>query len=101
MDHMFDTSSTCPCLVPAMLQTIKQLLRQFMFNEFPKIHTLFPQSQDETNVLYWCNSILGHDSAMALSCYLNRIDHCKAVSLPKHEFLIAYMTLTLDGKTYK
>ncbi|KIM81575.1 hypothetical protein PILCRDRAFT_496799 [Piloderma croceum F 1598] len=84
-----------------MLQTIKRLLQRFMSNEFPKIHSLFPQSQDETNVLYWCSSILGLDSATALSCYLDRIDHCKAVSLPKHEFIVVYMTLTLDRKTYK
>ena len=80
-----------------MLQTFKRILRFFMPDEInPNIHFLFPEDIDEVNVLYWCTSVLLHDFA-SVSSNLTRLEHCKADKSPKHEFLVAYITLDTNG----
>jgi hypothetical protein len=41
------------------------------------------------------------DIAAARSCLLTQLDHCKATNSLRHEFLMAYFTLNLDGKDYR
>jgi hypothetical protein len=83
-----------------MLDTVKRFLRLFMSNEPPNIHSLFPRSTHETDVSYWCNSILGRDITTANASFLTRLDHCKATRSPRHEFLLAYLRVNLDGTTH-
>lgn len=71
-----------------------------MSDEPPTIHSLFPRTTHETDASYWCNSILGQDVTTANSCSLTQLDHCKSTRSPRHEFLLAYLTLDLDGKVH-
>ena len=67
----------------------------------PKIYSLFPRSDDDIDIFYWCSRILGLDVEIASRCFLTRLDHCKADRPPKHEFLKAYLTLLWNGKKLK
>jgi len=88
--------------VQAMLWTVKRLLRWFMANELPPdIHCLFPRTADEANLHYWCNSILGRDFVNVRSSSLTKLEHCKATKAPRHEFLLAYITLDINGTSYE
>jgi len=70
--------------------------------ETPINGSLFPQTvEDDFKVTHWCNGVLGRHFAFASSCYLKRLDHCKATRLPRHEFLMVYLTLEKDGKEYE
>jgi hypothetical protein len=85
-----------------MLRTVKRLLRLFMADDPPPdIHCLFPRTADDTNLHYWCNSILGPDFASVRSSSLTKLEHCKATKSPRHEFLLAYITLDINGASYE
>jgi hypothetical protein len=84
-----------------MLELIRRLFPFFMSAEPPKIHALFPRSDDDIDIFYWCSRILGLDVEIASRCFLTRLDHCKADRPPKHEFLKAYLTLLRNGKKFK
>jgi hypothetical protein len=85
-----------------MLRTVKRLLRLFMADKPPPdIHCLFPRISDETNLHYWCNSILGRDFASVRSSSLTKLEHGKATKSPRHEFLLAYITLDINGASYE
>ncbi|KIM76114.1 hypothetical protein PILCRDRAFT_91753 [Piloderma croceum F 1598] len=75
-----------------MLELIKHLFPFFMSDKPPNIHSLFPRTNDDINIFYWCSRILGLDVGIA--------NHCKADRAPKHEFLKAYLTLYWNGKKY-
>jgi len=47
------------------------------------------------------NSILGCDFQITSSCFLEKLEHCKADISPKCEFLKTFFTLHLNGKAYK
>jgi hypothetical protein len=67
----------------------------------PDIHCLFPQIISHSNALDWGNGILGRDFPTTSLCFLEKLEHCKANKVPKHEFLKIFFTLHLDGKAYK
>jgi hypothetical protein len=83
--------------VSAMLDLIKRLFPFLMSAKPPRIYSLFPRSDDDVDIFYWCSRILGLDVEIANTCFLTRLDHCKAERAPKHEFLKAYLTLRLNG----
>ena len=83
-----------------MLQFIKHLFPFFMSTKPPNPHSIFPRSNDDIDIFYWCSRILGLDVGIANMCFLTRLDHCKADRAPKHEFLKAYLTLYWNGKKY-
>jgi hypothetical protein len=84
-----------------MLQNFKKLLRFFMSDEPPNIHCLFPRIVNHSNAFDWGNGILGRDFPITSSCFLEKLEHCKADRSPKHEFLKTFFTLHLNGKAYK
>ena len=84
-----------------MLQNFKKLLRFFMSDEPPNIHCLFPRIVSHSNAFDWGNGILGRDFPTTSSCFLEKLEHCKADRQPKHEFLKVFFTLQLNGKPYK
>jgi len=83
-----------------MLELIKRLLPLFMSAKPPNVYSLFPRSDDDVDIFYWCSRILGLDVEVAKTCFLTQLDHCKADKPPKHEFLKAYLTLHLNGKKF-
>src|SRR6202050_2796089 len=84
-----------------MLQNFKKLLRFFMSDKPPNIYCLFPQIVIHSNAFYWTNSILGRDFLTTSSCFLEKMEHCKADRPPKHEFLKVFFTLHLNRKPYE
>jgi hypothetical protein len=93
-----------PKLLRAMLQKVKHLLHFAMSDEpEPPINdSLFPQMlEDDFKVAHRCNGVLGRHLAFASLCYLDRLDHCKAKKLPKHEFLMVYLTFYMDEKKHE
>jgi hypothetical protein len=85
-----------------MLQNFKKLLRFFMSSdEPPNIHCLFPRIVSHSNAFDWSNGILGRDFPTTSSCFLDKLEHCKADRPPKHEFLNVFFTLCLNGKPYE
>jgi hypothetical protein len=83
-----------------MLDLVKRLFPFFMSAKPPKIYSLFPRSDDDIDIFYWCSRILGLDVEIAKKCFLTRLDHCKAERPPRHEFLKAYLTLVLNGEKF-
>jgi hypothetical protein len=51
----------------------------------PNVYSFFPRSDDNIDIFYWCNMILGLDVKVANMCFLTWIDHCKADKPLKHE----------------
>jgi hypothetical protein len=94
LPHVYHSS------LSAMLELIKRLFPFFMSAKPPNIYSLFPRSNDDIDIFYWCSRILGLDVGIANMCFLTRLDHCKADRAPKHEFLKAYLTLYWNGKKY-
>ena len=80
-----------------MPELIKRLFPFFMPAKPPGIYSLFPRSDDDIDIFYWCSRILGLDAEIAKMCFLTQLDHCKADRPPQHEFLKGYLTVHLNG----
>ena len=83
-----------------MLELIKRLFPFFMSSKPPKIYSLFPRSNDDIDIFYWCSRILGLDVEVASTCLLRQLDHCKVDRAPQHEFLKARLTLASKGAKF-
>src|SRR6266436_4515234 len=84
-----------------MLKLVKRLFPFFMSNSPPDIYSLLPRADDEANIFFWSSTIMGKHIDFANACVLTRLDHCKALRTPKHEFLKAFLTLYLDGSQHE
>ena len=94
LPHVYHSS------LSAMLELIKCLFPFFMSAKPPNIYSLFPRSNDDIDIFYWCSRILGLDVEIANTCFLTRLNHCKVERAPMHEFLKAYLTLLLNGTKF-
>jgi hypothetical protein len=84
-----------------MLDNFKLFLRRFMSNKLPPAQSLFSPTNEEVPVFHWYSSITGRDLSISSSCFLTRLDHCKAGTAARHEFLIAYFTVRHDGRDHQ
>jgi hypothetical protein len=84
-----------------MLELIRRLFPFFMSAKPPKIYSLFPRSDDDIDIFYWCSRILGLDVEIANTCFLTQLDHCKVERAPQHELLKAHLTLPSNSKGAK
>ncbi|KAG1827645.1 hypothetical protein DFJ58DRAFT_828467 [Suillus subalutaceus] len=69
----------------------------------PNIQTFFPtHSNDRTNAIFWTGEVLSlHLVISKESTFLQKLQHCKILQSPAHEFLVAYFITEIDGTSYE
>jgi hypothetical protein len=84
-----------------LFRALLRLCRFKMSTNPPHLLSLFPERAKPVGAEWWASCVLGSDFAIAQSCFLTRVEHCKATKSVKHEFLFIYMTLNYLGATHE
>ncbi|KAG2141511.1 hypothetical protein BD769DRAFT_1383761 [Suillus cothurnatus] len=69
----------------------------------PNIQTFFRSPPDDRmNALFWSTEVLsGLRLVLSKSTFLQKIQHCKTLQSPGHEFLIAYFIAEIDDTSFE
>ncbi|KAG2125747.1 hypothetical protein DEU56DRAFT_759146 [Suillus clintonianus] len=83
-----------------MLQVVNDFYQGIMRIQIPPYVTfIFPRYTERLRGNYWWGLMPDYNLPVIQFTFLQKLEHCKALRDPGHEFLIAYFTAELYGKS--